>query len=168
MFSYGAETENFIMAKLFESITTSLDQMPFPIPTTPAHPLTTEGIEIFERIQGVSELVESSTSGQQGRTRVRMALPFLVEIFPLDNRGKLLKKESCVVVGKDLSQRGIGFFHKEVIPYKKIRVLFTMPGEVQIEADVDLTWCRYTDLDWYESGGRILKDQLKTKSPIRP
>ncbi|MEM1303449.1 MAG: hypothetical protein AAGG46_01045 [Planctomycetota bacterium] len=90
------------------------------------------------------------------RTSSRQAIPLLIRLTPLDGRDGPPSGPAVTVVGKDLSARGVGIYHERRLPHRYC--------EMQIEGDpfgalvlrVELTWCRFTRLGWYESGGRVL------------
>ena len=69
-----------------------------------------------------------------------------------------------VVVGKDLSEHGISFYHPEVIPHRRMIASLDMGRGRWLGVLVDLRWCRFTKAGWYESGGRFL--QL-VQSPVK-
>lgn len=101
------------------------------------------------------------------RRYARQPMPMLLELTPVDAQTLEPVGSPMVVVGKSLSEVGIGFFHQHAIPYRRALVrMETLPTEPQDVTEpekddavflVDLSWCRYTRFGWYESGGRFLK-----------
>jgi hypothetical protein len=61
------------------------------------------------------------------------------------------------VVGKHLSRSGLGFFHKEPIPHRRMIVSFESRPKQWTAFLIDITWCRFNGFGWYDSGGRLLK-----------
>jgi hypothetical protein len=89
------------------------------------------------------------------RKTQRVPYPFLLQITPVDEEGTPLD-EPMTVVGKDLSEQGIGFFHREPLPHRLVKAsVEDMTGQT-IAVLIDLTWCCFTKQGWYESGGRFL------------
>jgi hypothetical protein len=64
--------------------------------------------------------------------------------------------ESAVAVGKSLSQRGLSFYNQQPLAERRmIASLETSPHE-WAGFLIDITWCRFTQYCWYESGGRFI------------
>lgn len=91
------------------------------------------------------------------RRYARHPLPLLMELTPIDIETGEATGDSLIVVGKSLSEHGIGFFHQHAIPYRHALVRVEDHSERETSFLVDLAWCRYTQFGWYESGGRFLK-----------
>ena len=87
----------------------------------------------------------------------RYAFPFLVRLTPVDVRTQGPLTEPIVVVGKDLSERGLGFFHPHPLPYRRAIVTLEDCQGRTVSLLIDLSWCRFMRLGWYESGGRFLQ-----------
>jgi hypothetical protein len=93
------------------------------------------------------------------RCETRYPFPYLVHLTPVDADGSLLEGETVVVVGKHLSERGLGFYHPKPLPYRRVIASLESNGR-WLGFLLDLTWCRFTRQGWYESGGRILESVL--------
>ncbi len=91
------------------------------------------------------------------RQDFRYPYPFLVGLTPVDTGGAATAESPVVVVGKNLSERGLGFFHERPLPCR--RAIVTLEDESGYTAGllIDIAWCRFTSQGWYESGGRFLK-----------
>ena len=70
--------------------------------------------------------------------------------------GRTPEGESLVVVGKHLSERGLGFYHPKPLPYRRVIASLESNG-LWLGFLIDLKWCRFTRQGWYESGGRFLE-----------
>jgi hypothetical protein len=90
------------------------------------------------------------------RRETRHPFPYLIHLTPVGRDGQTPCGESVVVVGKHLSQRGLGFFHPQPLPYRRMIASLESGGH-WAGFLVDLTWCRFTKHGWYESGGRFLQ-----------
>jgi hypothetical protein len=93
------------------------------------------------------------------RCETRYPFPYLVHLTPVDEDESLLQSETVVVVGKHLSERGLGFYHPKPLPYRRVIASLESNGR-WLGFLLDLTWCRFTRQGWYESGGRILESVL--------
>lgn len=90
------------------------------------------------------------------RVEQRTPIPFLFELSPSNQEPPELLSHSMVVVGKDITERGIAFYHDQPIPYRRAVLSIDLPDECLVELEVDLLWCRFTSVGWYESGGRLM------------
>ena len=87
----------------------------------------------------------------------RYPYPYLVHLTPVADDGISPQGETVAVVGKHLSERGLGFYHPRPLPYRRmIASLETSSGSL-LGFLIDLSWCRFTSRGWYESGGRFLR-----------
>lgn len=113
--------------------------------------------EMFD--QQLRSLIEMLQPGINLDRRLydRVAIPALFRLTPLDMRHGGPAGEALVVVGKNLCQRGIGFFHDRPIPYRRAVIELDQPELGTWAAEIDLQWCRFTKVGWYESGGRVVR-----------
>jgi hypothetical protein len=92
------------------------------------------------------------------RRSLRVPFPFLMRLQPV--AAGSLKPLGCeiVVVGKDVSEAGLGFFHDAPLPFRFAVVTIESPEDCGgISVLVDLSWCRFNRYGWYENGGRFLQ-----------
>lgn len=87
----------------------------------------------------------------------RYPYPRLIRLTPVAEDGCTPMGTSLVVVGHNLSERGLGFFHQAVIPYRRVIASFDAGDDRWLGLLVDLAWCRFTKLGWYECGGRFVQ-----------
>lgn len=87
----------------------------------------------------------------------RYPYPYLVYLTPVDDDGITAKGEPLVVVGKHLSERGLGFYHPKPLPHRRMIASLETAGGRRMHFLIDLTWCRFTRHGWYESGGHFLQ-----------
>jgi hypothetical protein len=91
------------------------------------------------------------------RREGRYPFPHLICLTPVGSDGLTPEGETVVVVGKHLSERGLGFYHPKPLPYRRmIASLETANGRC-VAFLIDLNWCRFMRQGWYESGGRFLQ-----------
>jgi hypothetical protein len=65
--------------------------------------------------------------------------------------------EPLVVIGKTLSERGLGFYHAEPLPYRRVIASLESPQGAWVAFLMDLNWCRFSRKGRYETGGRFLQ-----------
>ena len=65
-----------------------------------------------------------------------------------------------MVVGKDISEHGLGFYHQAPLPHRRMIASLESSHGRWHGFLIDLNWCRFTKGGWYESGGRLLKAVL--------
>ncbi len=87
----------------------------------------------------------------------RYPYPHLVRLTPAGASGCTPVGPTLTVVGKNLSERGLGFFHTQPLPDRRMIVSFDAGNGRWLGLLVDITWCRFITAGWYESGGRFLQ-----------
>ncbi len=122
---------------------------------------TTEPRHEIRRGSKVEELLErmyphGRMSGER-RRESRYPFPYLIQLLPVESDTVQPSGEPFAVVGKHISNRGIGFYHKELIPLRFV-VAELSDGQ---DGDplymlVDLKWCRFSKKGWYEHGGSFV------------
>jgi hypothetical protein len=91
------------------------------------------------------------------RRERRFPYPHLVYLTPVADDGCTPAGDSIVVIGKHLSEGGLGFFHQHPLACRQAVVSLEMADGQWFGLTIDLTWCRFTRHGWYESGGRFLR-----------
>ena len=100
------------------------------------------------------------------RAAQRFPYPHLIYLTPLAGDGVTPDVGSVVVVGKHLSERGLGFYYQhKPLPYRRVIASLEVPGGQWVGFLLDITWCRFTQHGWYDSGGRFLQTMA---SPVQP
>ena len=94
----------------------------------------------------------------------RYPFPCLLHLTPVADDGVTPQGEPVVVVGKHISENGLGFYHRDPLPYRKMLVSVEGHNGQWVAFLIDLRWCRFTKGGWYESGGRFLQTAL---SPLQ-
>ncbi len=64
--------------------------------------------------------------------------------------------ETCIVVGKDISDHGLGFYHPDPLPHRRLIASIQLESDRSLDFMIEVNWCRFTRFGWYESGGRFL------------
>jgi hypothetical protein len=100
------------------------------------------------------------------RGEQRYPYPYLVHLTPVGADGVTAIGEPLVVVGKHLSERGLGFYHPRPIAYRRVIASLESAGGQRLSFLVDLSWCRFIRQGWYESGGRFLRAVLTKASRV--
>jgi len=96
----------------------------------------------------------------------RYPYPYLVRLTPVAEDGVTPEGDSVVVVGKHLSERGVGFYHSEPLAHRRMIASLETQSGGWLSLLIDLNWCRFTGHHrWYESGGRFLET---VETPIGP
>jgi hypothetical protein len=88
------------------------------------------------------------------RSDRRHPFPALMTLFAAEGENDAAPQ---VIVGKDLSERGMGFFHPRPIYFRNGVVVCDTPDGGQVAFLIDISWCRFTRHGWYESGCRLLE-----------
>jgi hypothetical protein len=96
------------------------------------------------------------------RSYGRIPLPLLLRVTPLDQTGKRMDDLATTVVGKDISPRGVSFFHEHPLPHRRAVITFEHPDVGTFAMEIDLGWCQFTGSGWYVSGGRLVRSVATT------
>lgn len=130
--------------------------LPAADPKAAAPPAGPEDLNLKRAIRGVLGRL-SPLVARERRQYARQPMPMLLELTPVDPESGAPAGDPVIVVGKSLSEAGIGFFHQDSITHRRVIVRIENLPEDDVAFLVDLAWCRYTRYGWYESGGRFLK-----------
>ena len=75
---------------------------------------------------------------------------------PVDDDTNPLDKP-VVVVGKHLSEKGLGFYHFEPLPHRTMIASLELPCAQWAGFLVDVRWTRFTSFGVYDSGAKFLQ-----------
>lgn len=103
--------------------------------------------------------------GRERRRLQRFAYPKLIELTPVAADGCTPAGETTIVVGRQISPRGLSFFHPAPLAHRLVRARLELSAGKSFEVLLDLTWCRFTRQRWYESGGKFV--QQRSASALR-
>jgi hypothetical protein len=90
------------------------------------------------------------------RSDERIAVPLLFQLTPLTERWQPVESAALTVVGKNISRRGICFYHNQPLSYRRAVITVNHPGYNDFSVEIDIGWCRFTSPGWYESGARLV------------
>jgi hypothetical protein len=119
---------------------------------------------LTEQFRMLKEALERPVSFER-RQFGRISLPLVLQVTPLDQTGQPLEQLATTSVGKDISPRGISFFHERPLPYRRAIVTFEHPDVGRFGIEVDVSWCRFTSPGWYQSGGRLIRTMARAGAP---
>jgi hypothetical protein len=100
--------------------------------------------------------------GRERRHDDRIAIPVLFRLTPFDVDRQPLEHEALIVVGKNISRRGVSFYHEKPITHRRALIELADPSVGCFVAEIDVSWCRFTKPGWYESGGRLIRSAAPT------
>jgi hypothetical protein len=98
----------------------------------------------------------------------RVAIAALFRLTPFDGERQALEQQASIVVAKNISRRGVSFYHEKPITHRRALIELADPNVGSFVAEIDITWCRFTKPGWYESGGRLLRTAAPTEPPEPP
>jgi hypothetical protein len=114
--------------------------------------------EIRTQVWGLLSTLYPKASAVERRRETRYPFPFLIRLTPVENDGVTPSGDHVVVVvGKDVSERGLSFYHPKPLTYRLVIAALEGPRGDAFGFLIDLNWCRFTRQGWYESGGRFLE-----------
>lgn len=118
------------------------------------------GDEVRAQVWGLLTTLYPRNDLVERRRDNRYPFPCLVHLTPVGRDGVSPQGETVVVVGRHLSEQGLGFFHQQPLPHRRMIASFECGKGRWIAFLIDLSWCRFTKDGWYESGGRFLQAVL--------
>jgi len=113
--------------------------------------------DVRMQIRGLLAALYPRTHLVERRRGQRYPFPYLVYLTPLADDGVTPEGKAVAVVGKHISERGLGFYHPRPLAYRRVIASMEAGNGNWLSFLVDLTWCRFTRQGWYESGGRLLQ-----------
>lgn len=112
---------------------------------------------IRARVRNLLKTLAPTGAAIDRRHDQRYPFPKLIRLTPVARDGQTPLGESRTVVGNSLSERGLGFFHSDTLPHKRMVASLETPEGEPISLLIELTWCRFIGHGWYESGGRFVQ-----------
>ncbi len=113
--------------------------------------------DIRSQVWGLLGMLYPRHDLAERRRDSRYPFPYLIHLTPVDDDGLTPRGETVVVVGKHISERGLGFYHPKPLPHRRMIASLETPRGHWLGFLVALNWCRFTRQGWYESGGRFLQ-----------
>lgn len=98
---------------------------------------------------------QPARNGRERRRERRYPYPHPIHLTPIDTSGAE-PAETIVVIGKQLSAGGVGFYYREPIAFRRVIASFDVGEQGWIGLLLELTWCRFNRHGWYDSGGQFL------------
>jgi len=113
--------------------------------------------DLQSQVLGLLDVLYPRGNLIERRGEHRYPYPYLIRLTPVADDNSPQCGETVVVVGKHLSQRGLGFYHPRPLPYRRMIASLETTNGTRLNLLITLTWCRFTQKGWYESGGRFLQ-----------
>ncbi len=140
------------------SILQQSQKTPYRTPRGPTRPVALAAVSnVSQRIGSLLAALYPQGVLVDRRREKRFPYPHLVYLTPLAEDGISPGGENIVVSGKQLSENGLGFFHQQPLPYRRMIASLDQGRGQWLGLIIDLNWCRFTKFGWYESGGRLLE-----------
>ncbi len=95
--------------------------------------------------------------GVERRLDDRFPYPRLARLTPLLDDKAAARDQTIMVACKQLSERGLGFFHPHPLPHRLAIVSLQRDENEWVELLLRMNWCRFIGHGWYESGGVFLR-----------
>jgi len=112
--------------------------------------------EIRLQVWGILTTLYPRTQPVERRSQTRYPFPYLIHLTPVGDDGRSPIGSGMVVVGKHLSEKGLGFYHPQPLPHRRMIASFEAVAGRPMAFLIDLNWCRFTRQGWYESGGKFI------------
>jgi hypothetical protein len=116
--------------------------------------------EVRTQVWGLLSTLYPRNDLMERRRDNRYPFPCLIHLTPVGPDGVTPEGERVVVIGRHVSEHGLGFYHQAPLPYRRMIASLDNGHGHWFGFLVDLNWCRFTKDGWYESGGRFLQTVL--------
>jgi len=120
-------------------------------------PCRTAGQEVRHQVRAIVGSLYPATSSAERRRSQRFPYPRLVKLTPVDPVTLAALDDSIVVAGKHISDSGLGFYHQQPLADRHMIASLENGDGKSFRFLIDLSWCRFTKLGWYQSGGRFIR-----------
>ncbi len=120
-----------------------------------ANPQTDEIVR--QQVWGVLVGIYPQGRVVERRLDQRFPYPHLLYLTPVGEDGVTPQGDSVVVVGKTLSERGLGFYYQQPICHRRMIASLETSDLRWTGLLMNVTWCRFTRYGWYDSGGRFIQ-----------
>jgi len=131
--------------------------MPEFIATPAAGAVATPEKHVWQQVRLLLHGLFPQAAIGERRQNGRFPFPVLLQLTPVDGHTLEPLAEPLVIVGKNISEQGLGFYHQQPLPYRYAVVTLEDAARRRIALLIDLSWCRFTRFGWYDSGGRFLR-----------
>ncbi len=86
----------------------------------------------------------------------RVPYPQLLYLTPAGD-DLLPDGDPIAVIGKHLSEQGLGFYHVEPLPFRRMIASLQLSRSEWAGFLIDIKWTCFTRFGWYDSGGQFLR-----------
>jgi hypothetical protein len=114
-------------------------------------------LDVEDQVWGLLASLYPRGNLVEKRSEQRFPYPYLIRLIPVGDDSAAPAGEPLVVVGKHLSEGGLGFYHPEPIVQRRVIAILETPSGARMAFLMKLTWCRFARQGWYESGGQFLR-----------
>ena len=122
-------------------------------------PIATQLIDqqVRVRVQQVLQFFRYRPHAADRRCDRREPFPYPIHVTPVAEDGSAILEETIVVLGKHISERGLDFYYRAPLPYRRVIASWECCDGRWLALVLDLRWCRSNRHGWYENGGRFLQ-----------
>lgn len=121
-----------------------------------SNPENEGGNPLTDAIWQIVTRIYPTAPREERREEPRYAFPYLVQLQPVLEDGVSRQGSPLVVVGKQISETGLGFYHPRPLPSRYGIVALDVVG-LSVSVLVELLWTQFTHHGWYESGGKFVR-----------
>ncbi len=132
-----------------------MDKVPRTAPESLSRSRASEDIRM--QVRAIVGTAFMARQGNERRSSHRYPYPHMVYLTPVADDGVTSDGESIAVVGKQLSERGLDFYHSELLPHRRVIASLVAANGRPVSFLLDLSRCRFVGGGWYENGGRFLQ-----------
>lgn len=113
--------------------------------------------------QQLSELLsgfDAPSNDANRRNKNRRGFNCAMAFIPIGATGRPSTKDALRVMGKDISEAGLGFIHDRPLPSKRGVICFERPGAGKYAIEIAVLWTQEESTGSYESGCWMLRKAI--------
>ena len=112
---------------------------------------------VSQSFQLISESRQNRPVSLEQRNSARIDYTSPVYLTPLDEKGDPQFDDSFGVLGRQISEQGFDFYHKDPIPHQIVIASFEYSPSRWVGIKMKLKWCRFAKHGYFENGGEFLE-----------
>jgi hypothetical protein len=133
------------------------ETLPLPDTLGSFYVITSDDAAIRECVQRISQDAQPERTLPERRSAQRVPYVRLITLTLLNADELVPRTEPIQVVGKHLSPLGLDFFHHDPITERYGVASLEIGSNQSMHLLMKITWCRFLRPNWYDSGGRFIK-----------
>jgi hypothetical protein len=122
--------------------------------------------EVWARILKRLDASDPQQDQDERRRDSRYPFPRLMYLTPVDENGRTAAGDPIIAAGKDLSEGGLGFYHPEPLPSRRMIASMQTGNGHWLAFVVELTRSHRISEGWYQSSGHFVEPAVSPSETV--